>query len=82
MPGGIARIPHAPRPFSHPAGGVGRETDGVGPEYRVNIPVLVHDREVIDTVGGSESQNVSPERLPERDVCSPCWGALRCVLSR
>jgi len=36
--------------------------------YRENSPVLVHNSEAIDTVGRSESQNVSPERGSERDA--------------
>ena len=50
------------------------------PDYRVNIPLLVHDSEAIGAVGRSESQNVSPERLPERGTDSRMAGSVMVVL--
>src|SRR5579863_2226724 len=62
--GRVARVPDAQWPLGYPAGRI----DGKGWRWsrdRIKVAALVHDREAVRTVCGSEAQDVSPERSPK-----------------
>src|ERR1019366_2243411 len=64
---GVPRIPCAPRPFSHPTGGVGGER-WCGTGDGKNRPAFVNNGKAVDTVGRGKSQDISPKRGSKRSV--------------
>ena len=65
LPGGIARIPRAPRPFSHPAGGVGgirRCRPAIGKTVRLSSTIAKLSALWAGVNPRMSPQNASPER--------------------